>query len=321
MINFCTGECENYNLKRNKGDSIMNIILRSLRLLFELIGFLVISFALLLLVARATHTPGNINIFIDCTGAFIKKILKDDQFIYKNEPSKISKFLTHIKLLGKETLYSNRNQEYSENFWGMNLSFPGYSMVHMLINEIFIHKIYAFKSKKIEPFIIDAGSNIGMSILFFKKMYPGATVIGFEPSRRSFYFLEKNVKNNNLNKVQIINKALSVKQDQELKLYHPGTVHGTLRESEKTEDYEIAQTALLSNYINQPVDFLKMDIEGAEYKVLQELFDTDRLKFVDQMVIEYHAPQNHISKLFDILDKSNFNYEINDGYIYAYKQS
>jgi hypothetical protein len=44
----------------------------------------------------------------------------------------------------------------------------------------------------------------------------------------------------------------------------------------------------LSPLIDEPVDFLKLDVEGAEYGVLRELVATDAVRRVRQMVVEYH---------------------------------
>src|SRR6516164_4426665 len=45
----------------------------------------------------------------------------------------------------------------------------------------FIQQIYHFESSSTNPLIIDGGSNIGMSILYFKRLYPNARIVGFEP--------------------------------------------------------------------------------------------------------------------------------------------
>ena len=67
----------------------------------------------------------------------------------------------------------------------------------------------------------------------------------------------------------------------------------------------------LSSYINRPVDLLKMNIEGAEGEVFEEI--EDKLHFVKEIIFEYHAfdnlPQN-LGKILIILERNSFRYLI-----------
>lgn len=300
----------------------MKSMLKSLRVVVDVTGALVFASGLLLCVAHVTMSPRKLEILVNSTGAFIKKSLKHDPFAYANEPDKFEKIVGHLKLLSKAQYPApTHGYELNDNAFGLHLSFPDYAMIDLLMNEIFIHKVYAFQTNNPEPFIIDAGSNIGVSILFFKKMYPNARIVGFEPSQKNFSFLEKNINNNHLTQVNVFNKALAAREDQEIKLYFPGTTHGTvIGASEASSDYEVAKTVSLSNYINHTVDLLKMDIEGAEYEVFQDLFDNDKLKFVQKIIMEYHVPECGLAKLLAIFDQSGFHYEIKNDFIYAYKK-
>ncbi|MFH1832353.1 MAG: FkbM family methyltransferase [bacterium] len=301
----------------------MNIILKLLRMILDVTVFFVFLFGLLFLTAKLTVPARPFNFLINSTGAFIKKNIKKDTFEYPGEPSTFQKIYANTKLLLKDASHQPKNGTiYSENILGLNISFTDYVMLFCLVNEIFIHKIYAFESQNKEPFIIDAGSNIGISILFFKKMYPDAKIIGFEPSKTNFELLGKNIKNNNITQVQVFKKALAYKENGEIKLYNPGSTSGTVCQSQngKTENYEIVPITRLSNYINQDVDLLKIDIEGAEYDVFQDLFDQDKLKFINKIIMEYHAPLSKLAQLFDIFNKAGFSFEIKDSLIYAYKK-
>jgi hypothetical protein len=40
------------------------------------------------------------------------------------------------------------------------------------LQEIFLEETYKFTSPKPDPVIIDCGANIGLSIIYFKKLYP-----------------------------------------------------------------------------------------------------------------------------------------------------
>src|ERR1043165_9621169 len=63
--------------------------------------------------------------------------------------------------------------------------------------------------------ILDVGSNIGSSILFFHEQFPAAKIYGFEPHPETFRVLEKNVAG--IPAVRIFNYGLGAK-DAELSI-------------------------------------------------------------------------------------------------------
>ncbi|MBU4269702.1 FkbM family methyltransferase [Candidatus Dependentiae bacterium] len=184
---------------------------------------------------------------------------------------------------------------------------------YTLYQEIFTEKLYYFDLKNEKPFIVDCGSNIGMSILFFKLLYPNSEILGFEPSNINFNLLKKNIENNKLDNTKIFKKALSNKIES-LKLYGTGTPLGSIISDNphNRSNYEIIETDLLSNYINKKVDLLKIDTEGAETLIIEDLDSKNKLNFIDKIIMEYHhfTTQNKLSNLLSILEKNNFAYQI-----------
>jgi hypothetical protein len=69
---------------------------------------------------------------------------------------------------------------------------------------------------------------------------------------------------------------------------------------------------LLSKYVDRPVDFLKLDIEGAEGLVFQDLVCADKLKFIKEIVIEFHPYlcKMTLGKLLATLDLYGFSYKL-----------
>lgn len=208
-----------------------------------------------------------------------------------------------------------------ERILGLTFNFFSYVVFINLFEEIFIYKTYFFRSASKKPVIIDCGSNIGMSVLYFKKLYPGARITAFEADWDSFGLLERNIRDNNLGDVKTINRALYGVKGRAMKFYvnrsdRGNPVNGLIKRREEfsfSGKYEI-RTETLSGYISGRVDFLKMDIEGAEYQVLAELSKKRKLRHINESVIEYH---HHIDpetdKLGDILnmfENAGFGYQI-----------
>jgi FkbM family methyltransferase len=181
---------------------------------------------------------------------------------------------------------------------------------------------YYIQMGKENPLIIDCGSNIGMSILFFKVLYPRAFILGFEPDETTFMKLQENIKKNNLKNVELHRKILSGTEG--IKNFyhypdHPGSLSMSMIREREEKKCQKVESVLLSKYINRTVDFLKLDVEGAEIEVLQELYNCDKLHNIKLMAIDYHHHFEHyhftqqidnLSKILGILEDSSFGYQI-----------
>jgi FkbM family methyltransferase len=177
--------------------------------------------------------------------------------------------------------------------------------------------IYRFEAKCPAPFILDCGSNIGMSILYFKHIYPKARIIGFEPDPAVFNYLTENVTRNKLQDVKLVQAALANK-DGVSNFYSDGknsshlAGHDFLGLPQGWQNYEVPCVRLRS-YLTEPVDFLKMNIEGSEWEVL--LDSADCLRQVQEMIIEYHHVPSFprtLHKILELLYSQGFEYLIND---------
>ena len=186
-----------------------------------------------------------------------------------------------------------------------------------LYKDIFVNRIYDFEAQRPDPLILDCGSNMGMSILYFKHIYPRARIIGFEPDPAIFPYLKENVALNRLTDVQLHDAAVAGKKGM-LRFCSDGLAGSSLEEhlGEEAPDgwvrYEVP-VVRLRDYLDEPVDFLKMNIEGAEWDAVQD--SQDRLRQVREMVIEYHhlpgLPRT-LHKILEVLHREGFEYAVSD---------
>ncbi len=176
-----------------------------------------------------------------------------------------------------------------------------------IYNEIFVNQIYQFLSSKTNPYIIDAGANIGLGLIYFKSIYPNSEIIAFEPDEKVFKALEYNVSSLQLKNITLVKKALWDKVT-ELNFYSEGADGGRLANEQDTAQIIKIQTTVLSDYLKErKVDLLKIDIEGAELSVLRE--SRNYLKNVENIFVEYHSfknsPQN-LAEFISILEDEGF---------------
>jgi hypothetical protein len=70
----------------------------------------------------------------------------------------------------------------------------------------------------------------------------------------------------------------------------------------------------LSKHLTEPVDFMKIDIEGAERVVLDELEQAGKLPLIRRMAIEYHhhmeAGGDGLAGLLATLERGGFGYQL-----------
>ncbi len=205
-----------------------------------------------------------------------------------------------------------------ERIFGYIINFMDYHVFLTIFEEIYIHNDYLFHTGKKSPFIIDCGSNMGMAVIYFKKLYPGSVIYAFEPHKETYDLLVKNVLDNKLRDVRVFNKALSAKKGK-INFYtdkeNPGALGmSTIKEKARLNTKQEVECDKLSSYIEKQVDFLKMDIEGAENTVIEELGKKGKLKKIKQGVIEYHhhlkPKENNIGKMLGLFEKNNFGYQV-----------
>ena len=196
---------------------------------------------------------------------------------------------------------------------GLHFLFPDANSFVFMYKELFKKEIYRFKTAKTKPYIIDCGANIGMSVVYAKRQYPNARIIAFEPEKKIATYLEKNLKANNIDDVEIVDKAVW-KEHTVLKFISEGAdanrISSINKDANGQEEVEV-ETVLLSEYINEEVDLLKLDIEGAEIEVVREI--EPKLKHVNHLFIEYHSSPNskqELQVILEILERNNFHYYI-----------
>jgi len=228
-------------------------------------------------------------------------------------------FFTYLRLRAK--LLARRFLPESwlrrETIFGFHVECFDYTSFVFLFEEIFLRRDYQFNAATERPLILDCGSNIGMATLYFKRLYPQARIVAFEPSPRTFATLARNVARNGLADVRLHNIALASFAGTAEFYEHedfPGSGKNSLRPERAGRRSLPVEARPLSEFIRERVDFLKMDIEGAEEGVLQELASSGALRLIRQMVIEYHhhidPAEDRLSHALALLEKHGFGYQV-----------
>lgn len=202
-------------------------------------------------------------------------------------------------------------------------------------NEMFLEKKYDCYGLENLDTVFDIGANSGLfSLLLVNK---GCTnVYAFEPNQESIFNLKEVTKGLD---VKIVEKAVYTK-DEDLTFYidPTNTTIGSLSENHlqihAKEVNKITVPAIsLKTFIAQndikKISLIKMDIEGAEYDIIENLED-EVFDIVDNFLIEYHDNEGEkaeklvkklVSKGFDIYQIRDQNSKGNDSIKETYKTS
>ena len=119
---------------------------------------------------------------------------------------------------------------------------------------------------------VDVGANIGyFSLLAAKLVGPAGRVYAFEPDEENFSLLQQNIELNNLHNIVAVKKGISDKIGQTI-LYRD--LENPCRHSlapKPNGETVMIETTTLDNFFADlgQIDFIKVDVEGAEPAVLQ----------------------------------------------------
>lgn len=152
---------------------------------------------------------------------------------------------------------------------------------------------------------------MGLSVLVFKRAYPAARITGFEPDPAIFALLQENLGRNGLNDVRLVNAGLSGIAG-EVSFTPDGSAGG--QENTPGEGIRVRMERL-SDWLDEPVDFLKLNIEGEELPVLREVAARGRLRQVRELVLEYHgwaSGEQRLGEILNLLDREGFRYLVHD---------
>lgn len=242
---------------------------------------------------------------------YIKKRLQ-----YKAYRSKLGLTFNNFYKLSN---YSRKNYiEGNTELFGNQIIFSNpFWFLHSL-EEIFVEEVYRFKASSESHLIVDCGANIGLSVIYLKKLFPNSKILALEPDKKIFEQLSYNVKSFGYSDSTEVIQAAAWINNENLNFISEGSVGGRISEQSADNNNITSVKALrLKSIIEDKgkIFFLKIDIEGAEYDVLKDIKDS--LSNVENLFVEFHAKDNEENKLDEILHwirSAGFKYYIKEAW-------
>ena len=146
--------------------------------------------------------------------------------------------------------------------------------------------------KNVPNTVVDVGANVGFFSLWTKALFPDAKVHAYEPNEALWPYTQANLDQMG---VSLFREAVASKSGRAIMIRGD---ESRLGQCEISIDGSV-QVAAFSDVINRiggRVDLLKLDCEGGEWDIIQ---DVEAFQFIECVVMEYHLvkPLHSLEKL------------------------
>ena len=145
----------------------------------------------------------------------------------------------------------------------------------VLFEDIFRRKVYdIYGAPKEGEIVVDAGAHIGLYTIYASRLVgSNGIVIAIEPHPDNFSILLSNIKLNHLRNVIPVNMGIADREGSAKLFVDKKSTTGHSIIFHRSENFIEVRCTTLDSLIKKlgltHVDFIKMDIEGAEYRALR----------------------------------------------------
>ncbi len=258
-------------------------------------------------------------LFIPRAVADITQVLSHKDISFA-ERWNIAKALVKIKLGG---LTKKLNEPFLFFLGDLKINCLYNKHIGFLVKEIFAEEVYGIKKKDAVKTILDLGSNIGLSVSYFKMRFPDADIEAYEPDKHSFKLLQKNISENNFRNVLAHEIAVDDKSGFlfAADVEEQASVNSRFVGEGKDENNKVLSKDI-SEIVNKNFDIIKMDIEGGEWKLFRKIVDEKLITNANHWFVEFHEIEKNKKQFEEILScfkQSGYENEERKEVVYFYK--
>lgn len=200
--------------------------------------------------------------------------------------------------------------------WDLECPTPAAAL--SFLDYIAFRRMNDFLASRRDPLIVDCGANIGYTALWYKRLYPQARIIAFEPDPKFAPMLRRNLVRNHAEDVKVLEAAAWTCDGTSAWTMHETDgsrlLAGSAAPTDATPGPTVA-TIDLARLLDglDDVDLLKIDIEGAEFVVVPHI--AAQLARVRHVLVECHlaaqADYRQLGAIIDVLSRAGFTVALN----------
>ena len=155
--------------------------------------------------------------------------------------------------------------------WRLGISDENFLSFICVLLEIFYFNIYEqFYRPESGDVVVDAGAFVGMfAVKAAKAIGDRGKVIAVEPEKENLKFLRRNVQENELDNVIIVEKGLWSESGKKRLYLDYRSAASLVYQRNRYMDIEVDTLDNIVSELNKDVNYIKMDVEGAELDVLR----------------------------------------------------
>ena len=167
--------------------------------------------------------------------------------------------------------------------------------------------------------IIDIGAHVGMFSVYCAVLNPAVKIFAYEPDEDNFAAMKENLQDNNVKSVTAKNVAVGAKIGERVLFVSRDSHNHSLLSAEASGDFsgeeKEVQVVTLERIFEQNklarVSLVKMDCEGAEFEILENL-PAEVFEKIENFYVECHRYTYEMKpdKLRDIFQKNGFRVEM-----------
>jgi FkbM family methyltransferase len=182
--------------------------------------------------------------------------------------------------------------------------------------DIFVKRCLDFQAATDSPRILDCGANVGLASLFFARRYPKARISAYEADPALAGMLAENLSQNGISQTHATHAAVWTTNG-ELTFRCEGSDSGMIDSLPGAiagrSEVTVRSIRLRGLLEAEPIDLLKLDIEGAEDAVLADC--EPMLHRVRALILDLHEFDERNRRtpcILDRLTRAGFAYAIDD---------
>jgi len=178
--------------------------------------------------------------------------------------------------------------------------------------DTFVDELHAFETRTPSPRILDCGANVGVVTLYLKRQYPAARSTAFEADPTIAASLFQNIEANTLSQVDVIAAAVWDATCETTFVAEGADSGGVASDYRGSASRRITvPTVRLRDLLaaEDHVDLLKLDIEGAEHRVLADCEpDLGCVKAIAVELHDFDIEHRKTPATLELLSRAGFLY-------------
>ncbi|MEO6873552.1 MAG: FkbM family methyltransferase [Opitutaceae bacterium] len=195
------------------------------------------------------------------------------------------------------------------------LCYADASALYHQLSDIYIERAYDFTCDQPAPRILDVGGHIGLASLRLRQLFPHARLTTFEPDPVLANMLRTNLAAAGDAATELI-VAAAWSSDGSRAFAATGDDSGALADHGSLQ----VSTVDFARFCLEPVAFLKLDVEGAEFELIEHLAATGALSQVRRVFIELHEWQDGPPRFHSLIGRlatAGFNYRLRSAALFG----